>query len=104
MGALMLMPPTSLPAFIPAGVLATAFPRRGIFLREFQSGHGHRAIGMNVREDGAIAIHNFRVSGHPHVRLGIGDGLAVRRLQPEARPHEMIGDEQAPVPALQIIR
>ena len=48
---------------------------------------------MDMREDRAIGIYDFRVSGHSHVRLGIVDGLAIRRFQAKTQPDEMIGGE-----------
>src|SRR5580692_12736321 len=49
---------------------------------------------MNVREDRAIGIYNFRVSGHSHVWFGIADGLAVRRFEAKTQPDEMISCER----------
>ena len=48
---------------------------------------------MDVREDRAIGIYDFGVSGHAHVRLGIADGFAVGRFEAKTQPDEMIGGE-----------
>src|SRR6202167_491308 len=49
---------------------------------------------MDVREDGAIRIHNLGVACHSHVRLGVADGLAVRHFQTKTQPDEMIRGER----------